>query len=93
MYIKKSFPFATMGEVHRYVHSHTYAHINTPHIQTNIRGKRHAICSHLQVCYSTITILQLRMKMLRIADNIQVKKPEYPVYGVHQKMVTLITSW
>lgn len=31
--------------------------------------------------------------MLRIADNIQVKKPEYPVYAVYQKLVTLVTSW
>lgn len=33
------------------------------------------------------------MKMLRTADNIQVKKPEYPVYGLYQKLVTLVTSW
>lgn len=39
-------------------------------------------------------ILQLQPvdkdEMLRIADNIQVKKPEYPVYVVYQK---LVTSW
>lgn len=42
-------------------------------------------------------ILQLQPvdkdEMLRIADNIQVKKPEYPVYVVYQKLVTSVTSW
>lgn len=32
-------------------------------------------------------------EMLRIADNVQVKKPEYPVYVVYQKLVTSVTSW
>lgn len=41
-------------------------------------------------------ILQLQPvdkdEMLRTADNTQVKKPEYPVYVVYQKLVTLVTS-
>lgn len=42
-------------------------------------------------------ILQLQPvdkdEMLRIADNIQVKKPEYLVYVVYRKLVTSVTSW
>lgn len=42
-------------------------------------------------------ILQLQPadedEMLRIADNMQLKKPEYPVYVVYQKLVTSVTSW
>lgn len=78
-----------MGDVHLYAHSHTYTRITTPHIHTSIRGKRHAIRSHLQFRYSTITTSS-KDEMLGIADNIQVKKPEHPERFVYQK---LVTSW
>lgn len=42
-------------------------------------------------------ILQLQPvdkdEMLRIADKVQVNKPEHPVYVVYQKLVTSVTSW
>lgn len=51
---------------------------------------------YVVTCKSVILQLQPvdKNEMLRIADNIQVKKPEYPVYVlVDQKLITLVTSW
>lgn len=47
--------------------------------------------SYVVTCKFVIQQLQPvdKDEMLRIADNIQVKKPEYPVY----KLVTSVTSW
>lgn len=82
-----------MGDVHRCVHSHTYAHINTPHTHTQILEGEDM--PYVVPCKFVILQLQSadKVEMLRIADNMQVKKPEYPVYVVYQKLVTSATSW
>lgn len=73
MYIKNSFPFATMGDVHLYAHSHTYTRIITPHIHTILEGKD---MPYVVTCSFVILQLQPADKdeMLGIADNTQVKK-------------------
>ena len=89
MYIKNSFPFATMGDVHLYAHSHTYTRIITPHIHTILEGKD---MPYVVTCSFVILQLQPADKdeMLGIADNTQVKKPEHPEHFVYQK---LVISW